>query len=377
MSADTPKFKDGPIRFAVVGLGHIAQAAVLPAFENAENAVLTALVSRDDEKREKLGERYGVEHLYHYSDYDELLARDIVDAVYIALPNHLHCDYTVRAARAGVHVLCEKPMAVTEDECRKMIDVCDENGVHLMIAYRLHFEAANLEAIEAARRGDLGELRYFVSAFSQDVKGEDIRLFPLEKGGGTVYDMGVYCINAARYLFGAEPVEVVAFSESKEGDERFEDCDEMTTAILRFPENRIATFTSSFGAADISTYQLVGTKGELRMDPAYRYATNLRYEIESEGESREKTFPKRDQFGPQLVYFSNCIIQDERPEPDGYEGLADVRIVQAVYESAETGRPIMLESVKQPKRPDISQKITRPGFEKPEEIKASSPKEDG
>jgi glucose-fructose oxidoreductase len=268
-------------------------------------------------------------------------------------------------------------MAVTEEECRKMIEACEENDVRLMIAYRLHFEGANLEAIEAVQRGDIGEPRFFVSAFSQNVKGENIRLNPIEKGGGTVYDMGIYCINAARYLFGAEPFEVFAMSESKEGDERFEGSDEMTSVIMRFPDNRLATFTTSFGAHEVSTYQVIGTKGEIRLDPAYGYALPLHYEIESEeGESRAKTLPKRDQFGPQLLYFSNCILQNEHPEPDGYEGLADVRIVQAIYESARTGKAVQIEAVEQPKRPDISQKIIRHGIEKPEEIKASSPKEE-
>lgn len=376
MSADNKNNQD-KIRYGVIGLGHISQVAVLPAFEQAENSVLTALFSNDAEKRAKIGEKYGVEHLLDYDHFEEFLQRDLIDAVYIASPNDVHCGYAVKAAKAGVHVLCEKPMAVTEEECRKMIEACEENDVRLMIAYRLHFEGANLEAIEAVQRGDIGEPRFFVSAFSQNVKGENIRLNPIEKGGGTVYDMGVYCINAARYLFGAEPFEVFAMSESKEGDERFEGSDEMTSVIMRFPENRLATFTTSFGAYEVSTYQVIGTKGEIRLDPAYGYAVPLHYEIESEaGESRAKTLPKRDQFGPQLLYFSNCILQNEHPEPDGYEGLADVRIVQAIYESARTGKPVQIEAVEQPKRPDITQKIIRPGIEKPEEIKASSPKEE-
>src|SRR5690554_6041025 len=186
-----------PIRYAVIGLGHISQVAVLPAFDNAENSKLCALLSSDEEKLKKLGERHNVEHLLHYDEFERLADDDLVDAVYIALPNHLHCEYTERAARAGLHVLCEKPMAVTEEECRRMIQACDENDVRLMIAYRLHFDPANQIAADLARKGALGNTRLFTSTFTQNVVEGDIRLMPLKKGGGSVYDMGTYCINAA------------------------------------------------------------------------------------------------------------------------------------------------------------------------------------
>ena len=144
------------VRYAVVGLGHIAQIAVLPAFAHARrNSVLTALVSDDSTKLRTVARRYGVRRTYSYDEYDECLQD--VDAVYIALPNSMHAEYTIRAARAGVHVLCEKPMAVTAEECRQMIDACREADVKLMIAYRLHFEELNLHAVELVRRGRIGD----------------------------------------------------------------------------------------------------------------------------------------------------------------------------------------------------------------------------
>ena len=165
------------IRYAVVGLGHIAQVAVLPAFAHArQNSQLTALVSDDPVKHEKLRSKYKVQHTYSYEEYDKCLSSGAIDAVYIALPNNLHCDFTVRAARAGIHVLCEKPMAVTEDDCEKMISAAEKGGVKLMIAYRLHFEKANLEAVEIARSGKLGEPRFFSSVFAMQVKEDNIRL---------------------------------------------------------------------------------------------------------------------------------------------------------------------------------------------------------
>ena len=170
------KSKDGPVRYAVVGLGHIAQVAVLPAFAHAkENSAVTALVSDDAEKRMKVGRKYKVKDYFGYDQYDDALASGLFDAVYIALPNHLHREYAERAARAGIHVLCEKPLAVTEEDCEAMIRTANENGVRLMTAYRLHFDAATLHAVEVARSGELGALRLFSSFFSHVVRPDDVR----------------------------------------------------------------------------------------------------------------------------------------------------------------------------------------------------------
>jgi predicted dehydrogenase len=362
------------VRYAVVGLGHISQVAVLPAFDHAENSELVALVSDNPDKLRELSRRYQVSRCVGYDQYDELLESGEIDAVYISLPNHLHCDYSVRAANAGVHVLCEKPMAVQESECEQMIRAAEDSNVRLMIAYRLHFESANLEAIELVQRGELGDVRIFSSVFSQTVKEGDIRLMPIDQGGGSVYDMGVYCINAARYLFKDEPTEVMAFSV-KGSQPRFEDCDEMTSAVLRFPGNRLAQFVSSFGATDVSSYRVVGTRGELRMDPAYEYATETAYEVFAEGGTRQRCLAKRDQFAPELIHFSDCVLRDERPEPDGYEGWADVRIIRAIYESAQTGRAIAIEPIDKQRRPTLAQAMLKPGIEKPHEIYASGPSE--
>jgi len=164
------------IRYAVVGLGHISQVALLPAFKNAHNSVLAALISDDDKKRKELAKRFRLspESTYSYEEYDECLKSGEIDAVYVGLPNHLHCEYTVRAARAGVHVLCEKPMAVTEKECEQMTTACQKAGTKLMIAYRLHFEQANLEAVKIATSGQIGDLRIFSSTFSQQVDADNI-----------------------------------------------------------------------------------------------------------------------------------------------------------------------------------------------------------
>ena len=362
------------VRYAVVGLGHIAQVAVLPAFVHAfRNSELTALVSDDPAKHQKLRKKYNVQHAYSYEQYDECLRSGAIDAVYIALPNNMHCEFTVRAAEAGIHVLCEKPMAVTEQECQEMIAAAAKTRVRLMIAYRLHFEKANLEAVEIVRSGKLGQPRFFSSVFAMQVKEENIRL-KRELGGGTLYDIGVYCINASRYLFRAEPTEVFAFSVSGR-DRRFKEVDEMTAAVLRFPENRLASFTCSFGSSDVSAYEVVGTDGELRVEPAYEYVGELKHRLTIKGKTRERTFSKRDQFAPELIYFSNCILNNLDPEPSGTEGLADVRVIRALYRSAELGRPVELEPFKKRQRPAREQEITRPPVKKPELINVQSASE--
>jgi predicted dehydrogenase len=359
------------IRYAVVGLGHIAQMAVLPAFAHAaRNSVLSALVSDDAEKLRQLSQRYSVKLTYPYEQYDHCLRSGNVDAVYIALPNSMHAKYSVRAANAGVHVLCEKPMAVTEKECQAMIRAARKHKVKLMIAYRLHFEEANLKAIEVVKSGKLGAPRYFNSVFGLDVKEGNIRT-QADLGGGTLYDLGVYCINAARNLFQNEPEEVFAYSGAR-SDRRFKEIDEMTSALLRFPGERLGTFTSSFGSADVASYDVIGTEGKLRLDPAYEYAMPLKLFVTIDGKTSARTFPRRDQFAPQLLYFSDCIRKNIEPEPSGEEGLADVRIVRALYRASEIGKPVKLKSMRIRKRPTMKQEKHRPPVAKPQVIHAES-----
>jgi predicted dehydrogenase len=360
------------VRYGVVGLGHIAQAAVLPAFAHARaNSQLTALVSDDPQKLKALGRRYRVDRLFSYDEYGDCLRSGVIDAVYIALPNHLHCEYSVAAARAGIHILCEKPMAVTEKECRAMIRTAEHAGIKLMIAYRLHFEEANMTAVKIVRSGKLGEPRFFESSFSMQVRPDNIRT-DKEKGGGTLYDIGIYCINAARYLFSAEPTEVFAFSSAKKKDERFKEIDEMTSAVLRFPDGRLAEFTSSFGAADVASYRVVGTKGDMRLEQAYEYVYPIDLHVTVKGKTRKQTFRKRDQFAPELEYFSNCILNNRMPEPSGTEGIADVRIIEGLYRSAKSGKIVKIEPVRQTQRPSIKQAKQKPAVDKPALVHAES-----
>ena len=358
------------IRYAVAGLGHIAQTAVLPAFKHAENSQLAALVTGNPKKHRELSERYRVK-AYTYYDLESALEKEKVDAVYIATPNILHREHTERAAQVGVHVLCEKPMATTQHDCEAMIRAAAKNNVKLMIAYRLHFNDANLHAVKVAKSGDLGDLRYFESLFGLQAKEGNIRTRK-DLGGGTLFDIGVYCINAARYLFRDEPIEVVGLTANN-GEKRLAEIEEMTSAIMRFPSERLATFTCSFGSADVSHYDLVGTKGQLRLENAYEYQGELKCVTTIDGKKTDKTFEPGDQFAPELIYFSDCIIHDREPEPSGKEGLADVRVINAIYESAEIRRAVRIEPVQKKRRPDETMQIKRPPVRKPELIGAAAP----
>jgi glucose-fructose oxidoreductase len=371
-----PKKGAKKVRYAVVGLGYFSQSAILPAFANAsKNSELAALVSDDPEKLRKLGRKYGAQRGYSYDQYVECLASGEIDAVYIALPNDLHREYAVRAAKLGIHVLVEKPMALSERDCEEMIRAANEHHAKLMVAYRLHLDPANLKAVEAIGNGSIGEPRFFNSAFSMQVKENNIRV-KTERGGGPVWDLGVYCVNAARYLFQDEPIEVLARKARKADDPRFTEVEEMASAILTFPGDRQAAFTCSFDAADLSWYSVSGTEGYVCLDNAYDNAFPSTLEISKGGKPKTREFPRKDQVGAELLYFSDCILQDKEPVPSGLEGLADVRILNAIHESAQSGRPVALEGIEKRQRPSPDMAISRPPAEQEDLFHAEAPTRD-
>lgn len=362
------------IRYAVVGLGHIAQFAVLPAFKNAkDNSELVAIVSGDSEKLKKIGDEYGIEKRYLYSEFEECLKSGEIDAIYIATPNFYHRNIMETAAKYGVHVLCEKPMAVTTEDCLSMINEANKHNIQLMVAYRLHFEAANLEAIKQAHSKRIGDLKIFNSVFTMQVKDHhNIRLEETDKGGGPLYDIGIYCINAARYLFKSEPIEVFAMSGNSK-DSRFKKTDESISCVMKFPEGKLATFSISFGAFPSADYDLIGSKGRIRLEKAYEYSKPIAMKIYEDNKIITKKYPKRDQFAPEILYFSDCIQKKKKPEPSGEEGLADLKIIEALLLSIDLGSPITLDEINKKTRPNENQKITRPSFSRPRLFHVTGP----
>jgi predicted dehydrogenase len=366
------------VKYAVIGLGWISQAEFLPGVAHTGNSELTALVTAHDEKGMKVGEEYGISAVYSYDELDVLLASGDIDAVYLATPNFDHVEYAVKVLEAGVHLLLEKPMAVSVAECDRMIAASKKSGAKLMIAYRLHFEPGTLKAIERVRKGEIGTVRMFNSTFSQPVSGQNHRA----KNGfwaGPVPDMGPYPLNAVRNLFGAEPIEVFATGVCTD-PERFHDkegkpFDDTVAVTLKFEGERVASFVLSYNGGDVDDFRIVGSKGDLYSNPAYQVGTAIAHELTVEKKKSSESFKKTDHFGGELKYFSDCILNDENPEPDGEEGMLDVRVLAAIEQSLLTGAVQKLEPYKRTRRPAVNQAEKLGAVSEPKLVGAHKPSE--
>ena len=356
--AQAKKVTGGTVRYAVVGVGWIAQSVFLPGVKHTGNSEVVALVTGHEEKAAKVGEQHGIEKVYTYDELDGLLSSGEIDAVYLATPNFDHVEMAVRILEAGVHLLLEKPMATSVAECERIIAAAKSSGAKLMVAYRLHFEPGTLKAIETVRSGKLGTLRFFNSSFSQQVSGQNHRA----KHGfwaGPVPDMGPYTINQARMLFGAEPLEVTATGVCTD-PERFlgEDgkpFDDTVAVTLKFPAERVAAFALSYSGGDVDEFRVVGNKGDLFSKPAYQVGAAMKHILTVDKEESTETFQKTDHFGGELKYFSACVLEDRNPEPDGEEGMLDVRVIAAIEQALATGQTIKLEPYTRTRRPEPQQ----------------------
>ena len=364
---------DKKVRYAIVALGDIAQEAMLPGIAHTGNSEVVALVTGDPEKARGVGERYGVKDTYTYEQFGEMLRSGTVDAIYLATPNWRHAEFAVPALKAGIHVLVEKPLEVSTAKCQEILDAQRSSTAKLMVAYRLHFEPATLATIDMVRDGELGEVLLFTSTFAQMVSPENHRA---HSGitAGPVFDMGPYPINAARYIFGAEPTEVVSAAGSRHPEAGLGDFDDTVAVTLRFPEGRLAQFVVSYYANTLDTYAVVGTKGSIQMNPAYMYGKSLEQAI-TIGESKsQESFKNTDHFGGEMKYFSDCILNDQDPEPDGEEGYADVRVIEGIVRALETGASQVLEPFTRTRRIDTkAQKQTLAAQRAPELVNTSNP----
>ncbi|QJQ96982.1 Gfo/Idh/MocA family oxidoreductase [Halomonas sp. PA5] len=335
--------------WAVVGLGDFALNQILPAFGESEHSRLVALVSGDRDKAQQVASRYGVdeENLYDYDNYDSMADNDEIDIVFIILPVNMHAEYTIRAAKAGKHVLCEKPMAMDEQECQAMIDACRENDRQLMIAYREQYEPHNLEAIRQIQDGALGELRLMTLNAGSPVDPEEPRgQWRLRKemaGGGSLYDIGIYALQAARYLSGEEPIEVSAMISSPEDDPRFAEVEDSVTFQLRFPSGLLATCTSSFTTAQHNMASVFGTDGTLTLEPMSDYYQHELRILTDEGE-KSLDIQEISQFAAEMDHLSQVVREGGSPKTPGEEGMQDIHLMRAIYASATSGRPVRIES---------------------------------
>ncbi|HTR14968.1 MAG TPA: Gfo/Idh/MocA family oxidoreductase [Roseiarcus sp.] len=331
------------INYAVVGAGWISQIAFLPGVARSGNSRVAAIVTGDRAKAAQLAEFHGVGTIVGYDGYDALLASPASDAVYIALPNDMHADFTIRAARAGKHIMVEKPLAANEDESLAMIAAARDANVFLMTAYRLHNEPGTVAVLEHIRAGAIGRPLFFQSVFSFQMELSNHRL-KAKAWGGPLQDVGVYCINAARHIFAEEPIEATAMADRPADDPRFREVDATVAATLRFPSGGLAQFVASFGAAPVDNYRVIGTLGDLELDPGFKFETATKLRLRRDGKIVESPFPQIDHFGAQIAYFSDCIAAGTPPEADGEEGLADVRALKAIERAASTGQPQRISS---------------------------------
>jgi len=354
------------IRYAVVAGGNISQKAFMPGVGQTNNSIMTALVTDDDEKATKLAAMYNLKS-YKYAQFEQLLNDDVCDALYIATPNWMHRQFAVPALEKGYHVLLEKPMEVSVEDCEAINEAQKKSGAKLMIAYRLHCEPGTLNIIDRVRKGDFGDARIFSSVFSQPLDENNHRAkYGFE--GGPIPDMGPYCINAARNLFGTEPIEITAVGFKTRPELKMEH--DTITVVMRFPDDKVAQFTCSYAPSMCESYTLVGTKGEITVKPAYLFGPGVKigYTATIDGKEESKTFPEVDHFAGETEYLSDCILNNTYPEPNGEEGLMDVRIIVAIKKALQTRQPVKLEG---------THRITkRAGLDQVKEKKQSSPPKD-
>jgi predicted dehydrogenase len=335
--------RDGKkVGFAVVGLGAIARGAVLPAFRHAKRARLVALVSRDARRAEKLVREFRAQAAYGGEEFGACLENPEVDAVYLATPQSEHLSATLAAARAGKHVLCEKPLAISSEQSAEMVRVCAECGVQLMTAYRKYFEPSALYLKKLIRGGELGKIDVINTSFSElHVAGKSIPWLLDSKvaGGGPLMDLGVYCVNTSRWLVDEDPLEVSAHSWRKDA-ERFRDVEEGISYRMHFASGLVVQGISTYSSAISSFLFVQGTNGWACLTPAFPFDEERQLTGKIGGKWFEKKFKVVDEFAPELDAFATAIRAKKSVEPDGRQGHRDMCIVEAIYESARKSGPV-------------------------------------
>jgi len=334
-----------PVGYAVVGLGGISQQSVLPAFANSKNARLVAVVSGDQSKAGRLAAQFHAVNHYIYREYSECLKNPEVEAVYVATPPGEHEKYTVEAARAKKHVLCEKPLATTVEACRRMVRACRDNRVFFMTAYRKYFEPGSVALKKIIAGGDLGRVDIIHTAFTEFRPAGDNSPAWLFKrklsGGGPLMDLGVYCVNTSRWLVDEDPVQATAFQWSRDR-KRFKEVEEGITFRLNFRSGLVLEGTSSWGSAIASFVQVHGEKGWACLSPVFTFEEERRLMGKIAGKWFGEEFKVIDEFALELDAFAQSIRENRKPEPDGEQGMRDIAIIDAIYRSAKTRRTVRI-----------------------------------
>ena len=330
--------------WALVGLGSLSKNQIAPALLKCKYSKLAAVVTGTPAKGVEWREKYGLaeDKVYSYETFDKLIDDKDVDVVYIVLPNSMHHEYVIRAAKAGKHVFCEKPMANTAKECREMIAACEKANVQLGVAYRCQFEAHHREAIRFSREKVFGAVRHIDAGFG--FKSGDPKQWRLRKalaGGGALMDVGVYALNACRYLTGEEPSEVSAL-ETKTDPVKFAEVDETITWTMKFPSGVTANCFTTYNLNGVNYFTATAEKGRFGMGPAYGYSGQTGWTSDPK---IPLEFPPSDHFVLEMDAFSDSILSRKPFPVTGEEGLKDLLVVEAIYKSIQTGQVAKVEAV--------------------------------
>ena len=329
---------DEKLGIAFVGMGNYATNQLVPALAQSTKCKLAGIVTGTPAKAETWLQRHPhlEGHIYDYTTYDRMADDETIDIVYVVLPNAMHAEYTIRAAQAGKHVICEKPMAISVAEAQSMIDACEAADRKLSIGYRLHFEPHNQEAIRLGQEQVYGPVTMMETEFGFRIGNpEQWRLKHALAGGGALMDVGIYAIQAARYVTGEEPLQVSA-QEFKTDPVKFAEVDETITWQLTFPSGCVASSTTTYAASTQRLYA-AAHRGWFELRPAYVYSG-----IQGTTSEGPMDFPQIVQQAAQMDDFADCILNNRTSIVDGYEGLRDMRIIEGIYESIQTGRPVSL-----------------------------------
>jgi predicted dehydrogenase len=332
------------VGFAVVGLGNIAQGSVLPAFAKTKKAKLVALISGDKKKAARLARKFHASAFYGSEEYAECFANPAISAVYVATPPGVHAEFVCRAADAGKHVLCEKPLAASVAQSAQIVEACRRNGVLLMTAYRKYFEPSCVYLKQLIQEGELGRIDVIHTAFSElQTPGVSPRwlLDSTLAGGGPLMDLGVYCVNTSRWLVEEDPVEVSAESW-KHDAEKFRDVEEGISFRMRFPSGLVAQGSSTYGAVLSSFIYVQGTKGWVSLAQAFPFDVERQLTGKIGGRRLKRRFKVIDEFAPEIDAFASAIQEKRAVAPDGVQGHRDMVILDAIYESARKGQPVVI-----------------------------------
>jgi predicted dehydrogenase len=327
-----------PIGWCVVGLGRISMDHFMPGVKMSKSGRIVALVSGHRDKAEKQAAMYGVSSnaIYKYENMDAIRDNQEIDAVYIALPNSMHAEYALRSLKAGKHVLCEKPMATSVADAKAMVEASKSANRKLMIAYRCQFDPLHKKAVEMIRSGQLGQIQAIESAFGFNIAAGEWRLDRKLAGGGPLMDVGIYCLNATRYLTGEEPREIKAYSSVLDHDGRFDTIEENVSWTMKFPSGIVAACNTTYGGNMNGYFRVHGSKGSIEMLPAFNYdGMHLTGQI-GRDQNIDELSPDREpmEFTRQVDHFAECIWYDRMPKTPGEEGVRDTDLISQIYQAA-------------------------------------------